>query len=354
MTGAALNRLVAAINARTPLNAAAANPAGFQGVTSQGAAAPPGMPDRFRADRVYFVGAKLLARAAGHLAARSPRRVTADTPPGPARPSVAPPTDAGVAALQRDIRRATPRATSAHSPAGYRLPSGDKTARLTIELSTRLGYARICSLGESLATPGTFIISTTDTNVFENGSFDYVVEASGDIEGYEEGEEPDECAAPVITDGEDAEFDYGGFVSSSFTEVALPFGDVADVAIATAETASPVVTTALLEWPESTWSEVSAAAPAALADLGGCAVALASPGVFLASIATVRLLNRGGSAIKADWLLKNSDTDAEVDSGTVVITRGAAVTIDLPDTTLDTPLQLTLRRVRLGRYLHLA
>ncbi len=215
MTGKALNRLLDALNARTPLNAAAANDAGFRGIAGKGGAARPGpVAERLDVGKVYFVQKEFMVRLAGDVARRAPRVVTGATPRTQTRPQTAPATTAGLKEVVRAVERVTPRLPVYHSATGYRLGiAKPRTAKVEIWVQARTGHSRPCFYALPDPLDAGYITSRVTTNTYQNGSYTQTWNATGDIEAYGPGETPSVCDEIDYSDTYDSAFDYGSFVS---------------------------------------------------------------------------------------------------------------------------------------------
>jgi hypothetical protein len=131
------------------------------------------------------------------------------------------------------------------------------TARLEWDIEVSRGYATLCHLGESSENPGNWVISNETQQIYTLGSYVESNTASGVVRAWGAGETPpDACDAPVFESDEDPGFDYGDFVSSSYSEEVIPFEDIIPDAIAAIEVDGSIASSAQ-EWPSESWEDVS-------------------------------------------------------------------------------------------------
>lgn len=351
VSGRLLNQICEALQARTPLNAEHATAAGYTGSAKQGGNTPPPMQiqPRFDPRRTYVVPPATVAKWAADLKARMPADATT-------RDNGINTSAAGLDALLRAVVDATPDASTATAPEGYRLPlpAQPRTARLVIELETKTVYADLCSLDVHLGDE-TYVTKQTTVNVFEHGTKTNTATAAGNIRTWTDSDGPTTCDAPVYDDDTIPGFDYGAFVSSSYTEETTPFSDVWAAAVAALPgTAAATPTPAELTWPESIWQATTAP--------GGWSYGLGGIGTFMdvvtaglvhAGTFRWRVKNTGQCHIKLFWERRLQSDNSLLASDSINLGRGITSAWQTPPTTPADPADLmyvTLSAIQLGPY----
>lgn len=320
ISGRVLNQICAALRARTQLNAPGSSPKGkTPGATIGPGALPPATDGPYAPNRVYVVGPQFWARLLQQINGRK----EASAPPGMV-PAAAKSTTTTLAQIEDVLRKLTPVSPVKSGPAGYTLGGRPaRVARLVIETESRAASASVCAMGESLETPGNFVTKTTDVSVFENGSITATVEASGVIQTWEAGEEPEACAELVYENDFDPELDYGEFVSSSYTEDLVSFETLLAAAITAAGTAAVVSASYSFEWPEPEWKAVSADGGYATGTGSTIGVTInISTATAAASTHRWRIRNAGDCTLRVAWRLLRSPGDVEIETGSITVGRG--------------------------------
>lgn len=349
VTGRWLNRVVEALRARTPLNAAQSTPAGYSGAAKNGGAPPPKQATRGRydPDRTYVLSAGWFDKLQADLRARTPLDEASRVSGGFAGSA------RGIRAALRCMDWISPEVVSATMPAGFRMPAPlDLVARLRIEVETKLVRADMCALSKDWEA-GEFVTKETTVSTYEHGVVTNTVTAGGNIRTWAEGAEPDECAAPVYASDRDDEVEYGDFLSSDYHEDRTAFSTVWDAAIAALPDVAATAVADEWAWPKSLWPSVSAPGGFDGYSLGsyGVGSVLALESLF-ADTSRWRAHNLGNCDIELVWDLLDS---ANVSTGTDSLVLRAGATSDWqPAPTLDSdPANrrvLTLSAVHLGPY----
>lgn len=293
MSGKLINSLIAALRARTPLNAEHATQAGFSGAVKSGGTRPPPLKlGDFDDNKVYVVAPGFLGQFRSGIKARTKMAEQGRTP----KTLVA---DAGgLREIARTLERLTPTEPESEEPQGYRLKAGagGRVARLRIEWEERHVYATCCCLGVDFET-SEFIVQQTTVNNFEDGSYTYKVTASGAIHVWAEGETPAACDEAVIDNGFDPGRDYGSFVSLESSDERMPFSDVTTAAVAALASATPTTLSNEFTWDEVSWRAISTPGGWGGVSLPNVGVSVydSGSGVFLASTHRWRVTNFGQS-----------------------------------------------------------
>jgi hypothetical protein len=228
-------------------------------------------------------------------------------------------------------------------------------ARLEWDIETFEGYASVCSLGESLVSPGSWVLSSETVAVTTlAGGWTDTLTASGVITGYGPGESPDACADPIFATTKEDGVDYGDGVSSSYSEDTLLFTDLIPVAIgAVAPLAS---SNSAHEWTPEFWRAVSEGVPpwpfSVL--LGFVDGGVDSSGAIARNV-RFRLRNRGSVSLRVDCGFYGSglsggatDIPAVLDLAPGANSAWQEVPSIDPDP--DKYYTAAIRRVRIGRW----
>lgn len=130
-------------------------------------------------------------------------------------------------------------------------------ARLEWDFEVSAGYAVICTLGESVASPGEWVISQqTVVSTTLAGGWTDTGTASGTVSSFGPGETPPACDEPVYDSTKDPEVDYGDIVSSTYSEETMPFASIIPAAIS-AVAVDGGTASSNQEWTMESWQAVS-------------------------------------------------------------------------------------------------
>lgn len=146
-------------------------------------------------------------------------------------------------------------------PVEEEVVKGFRFAGLRIEVETQKLFASICGSYDTYETPPVYVISTTSTEDFENGSVTTNTQYSGPINFYEEGESPPlNCVYTVTSDVEPPPFDYGPSlgtgtysVTSSKSIVSLRQDAISNLRRKATAVSSEAVST----WGQEQWQSVN-------------------------------------------------------------------------------------------------
>lgn len=146
-------------------------------------------------------------------------------------------------------------------PVEEEVVKGFRFAGLRIEVETQKLFASICGSYDIYETPPVYVISTTSTADFENGSITTNTQYSGPINFYEEGESPPlNCVYTVTSDVEPPPFDYGPSlgtgtysVTSSKSVVSLRQDAISNLRRKATAVSSEAVST----WGQEQWQSVN-------------------------------------------------------------------------------------------------
>lgn len=225
LKGDTLNALMAAIQARTPLNAAAAGSAGHMGATTGAAPKLAALhKSRFDPHKVYVAGPRFFARLAADLGRRLPAATgksdalgfkAGTTGPGVKPPAKRDASAAGLAQILAPLRAATPASPVEASPRGYRQRAvPHESALLSYEWHSGSGSARFDILDADASQTYAHL---QRVYTYENGSWQEDYSVDPDLVTW--GGDDAELAAPTpdFTSTQDEEFDYGGYISEADT-----------------------------------------------------------------------------------------------------------------------------------------
>jgi hypothetical protein len=146
-------------------------------------------------------------------------------------------------------------------PVDEEVVKGFRFAGLRIEVETQKLFASICGEYDIYENPPIYVISTTSTEDFENGTITTNTQFSGPINFYEEGESPPfNCVYTVTSDIEPPPFDYGPSlgtgtysVTSSRSVVSLRQEAISNLR----REATPVSSEAVSTWGQDQWRSVN-------------------------------------------------------------------------------------------------
>ena len=323
MRGEKLNELIAALRARTRLDATAT------GSKSR----PAALPAALDKNKLYFVAPAFWRRLNQATQARIPTETAAMGPQGfqPGQ-GAAKPLKAGISARPGSlpaaaalVRRITPRQFATAGPLGWTAPPPEgRVAAFRLETESKAATALICA--EVRAEDEEYVILSEYAQSFENGSYVDSINYGGEVETFYAGDPPPVCPLPEYTTTQDFEFDYGGFISSTLTEETVTFETLRSAARGALTGAPLVAGEAHYEWPEAMWREVSGdedvVISSGLAHLGTSSFG-PSP-MASAYAARWRIVNKGQAVIKVDWETRRALDDELLNSGSETIARGGA------------------------------
>jgi hypothetical protein len=146
-------------------------------------------------------------------------------------------------------------------PVEEEVVKGFRFAGLRIEVETQKLFASICGSYDIYENPPIYVISTTSTEDFENGTITTNTQYSGPINFYEEGESPPlNCVYTVTSDVEPPPFDYGPSlgtgtysVTSSRSVVSLRQDAISNLRRKATAVSSEAVST----WGQEQWQSVN-------------------------------------------------------------------------------------------------
>jgi len=216
LKGATLNAYLDALKARTPLNAARATPAGAGAPTLGSTAKPAAPPSRFDPGKVYRLSSTFLARLNQAVAARAPLVAAARGPRGfsagasssPRPPGTIDATAGGLRDLTAALAAATPVKTTQATPAGYRLPVGERqVAPFEFETKPGAGLARFQLAGPEVDNEVGPVFRRTFN--YTGGSYYETYTALGGLDAYGLNDGPTTFPDIDFSTTFDPEADYG-------------------------------------------------------------------------------------------------------------------------------------------------
>lgn len=239
-------------------------------------------------------------------------------------------------------------------------------AGLSIEVERVQLYASICGFYDIYETPPVYVISTTSTADFENGSITTNTQYSGPINFYEEGESPPlNCVYTVTSDVEPPPFDYGPSlgtgtysVTSSKSVVSLRQDAIGN--LFTEATPVSNVWNSFPPYERDEWQEISQDVFTPEANnylLGQGATTDLLTGTASAKACRWRIINNGTCSIKVDWEKRRESNNSLQLSGSVEVARGATSQwSNWPSLTSDPDDVFLVKfvRLRLGPYISLS
>jgi hypothetical protein len=370
ISGRKLNEIMTALKARTPLNAASAGAQGVRGVAATGAAGVAALDGRhYDPARNYFLTAAFLERLNRSIAARQPAEAAASDAGGfragqgrtlPPLPRIASSAE-GASATAKALALITPRQPAESGPGGWTQEVPSRTARLALEIETKVSRALICA--EARPAEEDYILEAVDTNVFENGSVVATTTHSGVVQLFETEADLEDCAVPDFTTTFDPGFDYGGFVDSSYEVDTSSFADLRAAAIAGLTGIAAVAAEQAYEWPEAEWRETSLA-PGLISGVGLLSIGATTADAYYpqpwsaaAHWARWRMHNRGQCVARVNYEVRKVVSGDLVSSGVLNLARNAVSDWWTPpalDTSPAERIAVTFPRVRLGPHLGLA
>jgi hypothetical protein len=263
MTGRALNQLIAALQARTQIDAGDIGPRGMTGSNPKGGGPKIPRVKRGRYDdaRTYVLSPALLARLEAALGMRTPRGAGSmdargwdldeDGSSSPGIPHAA--RDGGsLKAVQEAIQRASPRGTAETNPQGYRFPPpprAPRSASVLLEIQDRWAGAKYCT---GISHGGELFDTYQQVSTYTNGTITTTTTQPDPGPHVYTSTIPDySCPSTTVDDNEDPHKDYGELLN---TEVnysgALTLGASYSVASDGIEDAGDPVTAATWSWLE--------------------------------------------------------------------------------------------------------
>jgi len=268
--GSTLNGILAALRARTPLDAGQNTPAGHSGVGGGGK--PPSMPRRTRYDasKLYVLSPATAAEFSACLRARLPAAAAlrdaqgwlpgnelADDAGGGGASKV-PALGGGadeIAAFLALLQGATPKGNLREStPFGYRMENVTHTPRpasITLETQDRWAEGFFCT---GIVHSGTIYASSVQTVVYTGGTVNYTTTQPGvgpHVQNPVSNPVRHSCASTTYTDDATPGHSYGSVVSSSTSySGAASETDALDLAKSSVELDPAVVHIATWDWLE--------------------------------------------------------------------------------------------------------
>jgi hypothetical protein len=371
ISGRKLNEIMTALKARTPLNTASAGAQGVRGVAATGAAGVAALDGRrYDPARNYFLTAAFLesvstAPSPPDSPPRPPPVTRAASAPGRAAHSrrchASPPARRVPSATAKALALITPRQPAESGPGGWTQEVPSRTARLALEIETKVSRALICA--EARPAEEDYILEAVDTNVFENGSVVATTTHSGVVQLFETEADLEDCAVPDFTTTFDPGFDYGGFVDSSYEVDTSSFADLRAAAIAGLTGIAAVAAEQAYEWPEAEWRETSLA-PGLISGVGLLSIGATTADAYYpqpwsaaAHWARWRMHNRGQCVARVNYEVRKVVSGDLVSSGVLNLARNAVSDWWTPpalDTSPAERIAVTFPRVRLGPHLGLA
>ncbi len=352
VSGALLNRIAAAIQARTPLNAGQSTAQGYRGAAQKGGSTPRKMqaPQSFQADRVYVLPQATLKRFADDLKARTPSDEGVRDKPELQADAV------GLRGLLRTLEWISPDSFEAANPAGFRLPlDKPRLGDMSVELELKQMFANMCYQNVNLDTQE-YITKTTTVSIYDNGTIIETVTAAGNIQTWQFDAAPSDCATLVYTSDRVDDFSYGSLVGDPvITYETHPCSEARDAAVAALDASTPSSPTYDFTWPQAEWRAATAGGwtPYPLGNIG-CFTDLGSAiGRAWASYYRWRVNNTGECHIKLFWERRLQSDDSVLESGSLNIGRGQTSDwLEPPAATADPAAQcyVTLASIQLGPY----
>lgn len=231
LKGSTLNEYIAALKARTPLNASRSTPGGAGAPTPSSGALPPASMPSFAPDKVYRLSPSFLARLNQDLAARTPlvattrgpRGFTAGTSSSPRPPSKIDGTGPGLRNLTAALAASTPVKTTQATPDGYRLPAAEhQVAPFEFETKPGAGLARfhLASFTEHEAGP-----VFRRTFYATGGSYYETYTAPGGLDAYGINDGPTTFPDIDFSTTYDPEAEYGDYISTVDEVTEVKFND---------------------------------------------------------------------------------------------------------------------------------
>ena len=211
-------------------------------------------------------------------------------------------------------------------PVEEEVVKGFRFAGLRIEVETQKLFASICGSYDIYENPPIYVISTTSTEDFENGSITTNTQYSGPINFYEEGESPPlNCVYTVTSDVEPPPFDYGPSlgtgtysVTSSKSVVSLRQEAISNLR----REATAVSSQAESTWAQEQWQSVNENA-------FNPAVSLLSQGSYTelggeawAKACRWRVVNFGQAQFSLNWEKRRDRDNRLLMSGAIVVAPG--------------------------------
>jgi hypothetical protein len=203
---------------------------------------------------------------------------------------------------------------------------GFRFAGLRIEVETQKLFASICGDYDVNENPPIYVISTTSTEDFENGTITTNTQWSGNINFYEEGETPEQnCVYTVTSDQEPPPFDYGPglgtgtySVTSSKSVVSLRQEAISNLRREATAVSSEAVST----WDQDQWQSVNENAfnPAVYLLSQGSYTELT--GVAWAKACRWRVVNFGQAQFSLNWEKRRDRDNRLLMSGAIVVAPG--------------------------------
>ena len=243
------------------------------------------------------------------------------------------------------------------------LPMNDQPPKawLEWEVEESWGKVLVCTLGESAQTPGNYVIVSTLTYEYTDGSYDDISAASGVTRAYGPDDAlPAACDAIVYSTTYDPPQDgYGSFIGTTTTETLVSFETLRSSAVNALGVEQ--VSKQSQEFPKSTWQDVSTEVTPFIMSLGvGSGLGLIASiysnfGDVSVYSLRFRLKNRGNVSLRVNcgfYGSGNTGGATDIESVINLSPGGTSVWQEVPSIDPDPAKFRTaeIRRVRIGSY----
>lgn len=326
VSGRKLNALMAAIQARTQLDAEDAGAKGTRGVMVDGGAQIDSvLNQRFIDGQLYVLTADFLRRLEVAILARTPREAAEQTahgykPHGAATSAKTPRADRsarGIADVLALLHRLTPRDTGLTTPRGYRFiapPLPPRPLAMALEVQDRWAEAWFCYAGDGGSLPSATLHAIASvTSHFANGDIVTTTTAAGLRVRFPGSADPVECTSPEITDDEIDGFDYGALIETDapvYSGASLATEDLKDEAIDALADDGPA-------YDAFTWSWLSDSAQPYFGGLDLARWQVISTSDVRVQRPKYRWRNDGTARLRVEWDQGGSHHNIIVEAGTV-------------------------------------